>query len=83
VTLARRRLVGLLAGVLVVAGAFAAEAAADGELLEFLGSVDAEGEGWSEYLEGTDVKRIARPPAAQPPGSQPQQPPVRRQVQKP
>jgi hypothetical protein len=29
---------------------------ADGDLLEFLGSLDSEGEGWSEYLARTPVK---------------------------
>ncbi|MCC7462725.1 MAG: hypothetical protein IT480_09740 [Gammaproteobacteria bacterium] len=61
------------------------DGAADGELLEFLGSVDSEGEGWSEYLEGTDVGRVAAsqpvppPPARSPPASPPSPPvpPVR------
>jgi hypothetical protein len=34
---------------------------ADGDLLEFLGSLDSEGEGWSEYL--------ARTPVRPPPGT--------------
>lgn len=80
---ARRRWIVLLGGALGLASALAAEAAPDGDLLEFLGSVDAEGDGWGEYLEGTDVNRVARPPAATPPGAQPQQPPVEPQVQKP
>jgi hypothetical protein len=29
---------------------------ADGDLLEFLGSLDSEGEGWSEYLARTPVR---------------------------
>ena len=45
------------------------EHTADGELLEFLGSVDGEGEGWGEYLEGTDIGRVAPPPV--PPGPPP------------
>lgn len=46
-----------------------ATGAADGELLEFLGSVDGEGEGWGEYLEDTDLGRVAAsaPPPARPP----------------
>ena len=79
---ARCRWLGLLGGAVAVAGALAAEAALDGDLLEFLGSVDAEGDGWGEYLERTDVSRVARPPGATPPEAQPQQPPVERQVQK-
>lgn len=80
---ARRRWISLLGGALALASALAAEAALDGELLEFLGSVDAEGDGWGEFLERTDVSRVAQPPAATPPGAQPSQPPVERQVQKP
>jgi len=40
----------------------------DGDLLEFLGSVDSEGPGWSEYLERTDVSKVAKqsPPGATP-----------------
>jgi hypothetical protein len=47
----------------------AAEAPDDG-LLEFLGSVDAEGKDWRDYLARTDIDRVARragggaPPAA-------------------
>jgi hypothetical protein len=43
------------------------ETTADGELLEFLGSVDGEGEGWGEYLEDTDLRRAGPPPVASPP----------------
>jgi hypothetical protein len=55
------------------------DSAADGELLEFLGSVDGEGEGWGEYLEGTDIGRVAPPPVAAepPPPPPPQAPPGR------
>jgi len=42
----------------------------DGDLLEFLGSVDAEGPGWSEYLERTDVSKVAK----QIPGATPTDP---------
>jgi len=42
----------------------------DGDLLEFLGSVDSEGPGWSEYLERTDVSKVAK----QSPGATPTDP---------
>jgi hypothetical protein len=42
----------------------------DGDLLEFLGSVDSEGPGWSEYLERTDVSKVAK----QSPGTTPTDP---------
>jgi hypothetical protein len=83
VSVARHRWIALLGGALVLASALAAEVALDGDLLEFLGSVDAEGDGWGEYLERTDVNRVARPAAETPRGEQPQQPPVEPQVQKP
>lgn len=47
------------------------EITADGDLLEFLGSVDGEGEGWSEYLEDTDLRRAVPPPTASPPPAHP------------
>lgn len=41
-----------------------AEPTPDEELLEFLGSLDAEGEGWVEYLTETEVAPpVAKPPA--------------------
>ncbi len=52
------------------------DSADEGELLEFLGSIDQEGEGWSEYLEDTDVSRPRQPPAA-PPAAPPSQAPPR------
>ena len=73
----------VLGGALAFAGALAGEAALDADLLEFLGTLDTEGQGWSEYLAHTDVNRAVRAPAATPPAAQPQQPPQERQVQKP
>lgn len=46
-------------GGTTIGGAQAAETPDDG-LLEFLGSVDAEGKGFDDYLARTDVDRIAR-----------------------
>lgn len=44
----------------------AADTAPDEELLEFLGSLDAEDEEWSEYLAETDIAQVAKAkPAAQ------------------
>lgn len=66
---ARRRWIGWLAGALLGAGALAAEAALDGDLLEFLGSVDSEGDGWGDYLARTDVSRVS-PPSPKVPGAE-------------
>lgn len=60
---------GLLLG-LCATGAMAAQPAGnarpadevDMELLEFLGSIDSEEEGWQEYLEQKPVKPVARAP---------------------
>ena len=82
-SIARCRWIGLLGGTLAITGALAGQAALDGDLFEFLGSVDTEGDGWGEYLEGTDVSRVAPPSAATPPATQPQQPPPKRQVHAP
>lgn len=57
----------LLSGV---AAAQNSKAPVDGDLLEFLGSVDSEGPGWSEYLERTDVSKVAK----QSPGATPTDP---------
>lgn len=38
----------------------------DAELLEFLGSIDAEEEGWQEYLEQKPVKPVEKKPSQQP-----------------
>ena len=37
----------------------AAGTAPEEELLEFLGSLDAEGEEWTEYLTETDIEKVA------------------------
>ena len=41
----------------------AAGAAADADLLEFLGSVDSDEDGWHDYLEDTDLDKVIRAPA--------------------
>jgi hypothetical protein len=38
----------------------APEAPADAELLEYLGSVDAEGQEWMEYLARTDISQVVK-----------------------
>jgi hypothetical protein len=38
----------------------------DAELLEFLGSIDAEEEGWQEYLEQKPVKPVEKKPQPKP-----------------
>jgi hypothetical protein len=38
----------------------------DAELLEFLGSIDAEEEGWQEYLEQKPVKPVEKKPPQNP-----------------
>jgi hypothetical protein len=38
----------------------------DAELLEFLGSIDAEEEGWQEYLEQKPVKPVEKKPQQKP-----------------
>lgn len=55
------------AGIVILllgAAAQAAESAqqVDAELLEFLGSIDAEEEGWQEYLEQKPVKPVQKAP---------------------
>ena len=39
-------------------------AAADGDLLEYLGSVDSEGQEWMEYLAQTDIAPATKPKKA-------------------
>jgi hypothetical protein len=56
--------VGLLAPVLVVA---AKPRPVDTDLLEFLGSVDGEGEGWGEFLGNANLDRAAPAPTPAPP----------------
>jgi hypothetical protein len=58
----RRPRAGLLVSSLLIAPAtWAAAPAVDAELLEFLGSVDSEEGNWSDFLEHTDLDRIAKP----------------------
>ena len=38
----------------------------DAELLEFLGSIDAEEEGWQEYLEQKPVRPVEKKPPQKP-----------------
>jgi hypothetical protein len=38
----------------------------DADFLEFLGSIDAEAAGWSEYLERTEIARVAVKPVKPP-----------------
>jgi hypothetical protein len=75
-------LIGLVAEGSPVAAAQAATtpvaaAAVDAELLEFLGSLDSEEEGWQEYLEHRPVKVAAKTPNKAPP---PHSPPDTKQV---
>jgi hypothetical protein len=59
----------LLAIALAVSGASLAAQNAkkvDAELLEFLGSIDAEEEGWQEYLEQKPVKPVEKKPPQKP-----------------
>lgn len=49
-------------------GASSNNAAADADLLEFLGSVDSDEPGWHEYLEHTDLEKVIHaPPKPAPP----------------
>jgi hypothetical protein len=66
--------VGLFFGsALLAVPSPAAEDPVDPELLEFLGSVDANGQGWQDYLATTDVDELVKSQAAKPagPGSTP------------
>lgn len=57
----------LLGTAAVVASARAAEPKVDGDLLEFLGSVDSEDKDWHEYLARTDIEKVAQRAARAPP----------------
>jgi hypothetical protein len=57
-------LLGLAA---VFAVARSAEPKVDGDLLEFLGSVDSEDKDWHDYLARTDIEKVAQRPARAPP----------------
>jgi hypothetical protein len=85
---------GLLCGsALAGLPARAGEAAADADLLEFLGSVDSTEEGWHDYLASTDVDQVARsastpvagaaPPDSASPPKPPPAPNVPRKVKQP
>jgi hypothetical protein len=52
----------------LLAGAQAAESSkkVDAELLEFLGSIDAEEEGWQEFLEQKPVRPVEKKPPQKP-----------------
>lgn len=65
----------LLLTALAPALACAADKSPDPDLLEFLGSVDADGGDWSEYLERTDLDKVARPAAPAKPAAPPSPPP--------
>lgn len=47
----------------VVSAADKGKPAIDTDFLEFLGSIDDEGDGWSEFLESKDPSQTAPPPA--------------------
>jgi hypothetical protein len=54
--------------VLIAGASQAAESGrkVDAEMLEFLGSIDAEEEGWQEYLEQKPVKPVEKKPQQKP-----------------
>ncbi|HVN99626.1 MAG TPA: hypothetical protein VMT49_06255 [Steroidobacteraceae bacterium] len=69
------RTLGLLCGsALATAPLHAADAAADADFLEYLGSVDSNEAGWHDYLANTDVGKVAKPAAAPPAATPPAQP---------
>jgi hypothetical protein len=51
----------------VLATAKSTEPKVDGDLLEFLGSVDTEDKDWHEYLARTDIDKVAQRAARAPP----------------
>jgi hypothetical protein len=51
----------------VLTAARSAEPKVDGDLLEFLGSVDSEDKDWHDYLARTDIEKVAQRPARAPP----------------
>jgi hypothetical protein len=64
-----RKTASAVAVAMLLAGAtHAAENAkqVDAELLEFLGSIDAEEEGWQDYLEQKPVKPVEKKPPQKP-----------------
>lgn len=61
----------LMLAALAPAWTAAADKPPDSDLLEFLGSVDAEGNGWSEYLERTNLDKVSKAPVAKKPATAP------------
>jgi hypothetical protein len=53
----------------VLASARSTEPKVDGDLLEFLGSVDTEDKDWHDYLARTDIDKVAQRAARAPPSS--------------
>jgi len=66
----RRLQRALLLTILAPSWASAANKLPDSDLLEFLGSIDADGKEWSDYLEGTDLDKAAKPASPAPPPQQ-------------
>lgn len=62
----RGRVALLCAGLLGSPWLLAADSVVDADLLEFLGSIDAEGGDWSDYLEQTDLDKVVKPPVKAP-----------------
>lgn len=64
----RNSTLAVAAAILLSGAAQAAENAkqVDAELLEFLGSIDAEEEGWQEYLEQKPVRPVDKKPPQKP-----------------
>lgn len=70
--IARSALLAVALTALAVDTSRAAQAApqeVDAELLEFLGSLDVEEDGWQEYLEQRPVKAAAKVPEKAPPSA--------------
>lgn len=64
----RSSTLAVAAAILLAGAAPAAEnpRQVDAELLEFLGSIDAEEEGWQEYLEQKPVRPVEKKPPQKP-----------------
>jgi hypothetical protein len=66
-------LAALLAGVTLWPAASSAEPSpVDPDFLEFLGSIDSEGDGWGDYLGSVDLDKRTPPPAPAPPVRKPE-----------
>ena len=70
-TFQRRTLLFSCGVALAVAPLRAADAPADADFLEYLGSIDSNEAGWHEYLADTDVGKMAKPPNSSAVGSTP------------